>query len=246
MTASGALHFGRYAFPPNRLGYCGPADAGALLQRLAEGCADRGLVELGRRFEGAFPYLRLIAASNHIEDPFDERVVEAYWTGNELLRRVEARSFHDSLEDRFKARMSGPAFGWLTGTLEAGAVPHHNFHVLEIYRRAGMAGDDRREPLLSVMDSCRISWGRVTEVTATKLAVARPPLVLRGHRLELGAPEAMAVEREAGGVGYTPGIRAGDWISIHWGWACEILSRRSLAQLQAATEGAVQRANLTL
>ena len=172
--------------------------------------------------------------------------MEAYWTGNEMLRRVDSRSFHRSLEDRFKARIGPSAFGWLTGPLEAGAVPHHNFHVLEIYRRAGMAGDDRREPVLSVMDSCRISWGRVTGLTPAGVVVARSPLVLRGNRLVLAPPEVVVVEREVGGVGYTADVRAGDWMSIHWGWACEVLSERSLAQLQAATRGALRRANLTL
>lgn len=58
---SGLLLFARYAYPPNSLGYCGSEDHAALMGYLREGRTDAGLAELARRFEGAYPYLRLIA-----------------------------------------------------------------------------------------------------------------------------------------------------------------------------------------
>ncbi len=86
-----ALLFGRYAFPPNQLGYCGAPDYLALFEYVAQHRADKGLIELERRFEGAYPYLQLIAQANGIPDPFDRRVVEAYWIGNACLDGVEPR-----------------------------------------------------------------------------------------------------------------------------------------------------------
>ena len=62
---------------------------------------DGGLTPLLRRFTGALPYLQLIARANAIADPFDARVVEAYWLGNELLDGVEVRQLYDSLLERF-------------------------------------------------------------------------------------------------------------------------------------------------
>src|SRR5262245_18200159 len=58
---SGAAMFARYAYPPNELGYCRPADSGAVLHYAAEGEADRGLAALARGFDGAWPYLELIS-----------------------------------------------------------------------------------------------------------------------------------------------------------------------------------------
>ena len=246
MTAAGALHFGRYAFPPNRLGYCGPEDSEELLQRLADAATDRGLLELERRFEGAFPYLQLIARANGITDPFDERVVSAYWLGNRLLQRVDPRPFHDSLRERFRGRMDARSFEWLTSGLHAGAVPHHNFHVFEVYRRAGLLNGDRAGPVLAVMDSCRISWGRVVEAESGRLLVARRPLVLRDGRLALGSPEIVGVERERGGIGYSVSVTVGDWVSIHWSWACEELPAAALGWLRRMTADAIARANRTL
>jgi hypothetical protein len=45
---------------------------------LIEDRADEGLRQLVLKFDGALPYLRLIAHANGVSDPFDRRVVEAY------------------------------------------------------------------------------------------------------------------------------------------------------------------------
>ena len=101
---SGALRFAAYAYPPNALGYCGPDASHQLLEQVAAGVDDPDLRRLARGFEGAWPYLELIAGANGIRDPLDPRVVEAYWVGNGLLDRVGPRLLGDSLEDRFRGR----------------------------------------------------------------------------------------------------------------------------------------------
>ena len=189
MTARGALLFGRYAFPPNQLGYCGPPDQQALLDHVAAGAPDEGLIDLERRFEGAYPYLLLIAHANGIADPFDERVVDAYWVGNSLLNRVPAGEFGASLKERFGPRMDARSFHWLTTKLTAGARPHHNFHVFDIYVRAGLMNDERAPIALELMDSCRVSWGRVVAVEGDELVVLKGS---RGVALERILPDLVA------------------------------------------------------
>ena len=73
----GPLLFARYAYPPNALGLCGSEESRALLEYGHAGASDEGLGELARAFEGAWPYLTLIAGANGIRDPLDARVVEA-------------------------------------------------------------------------------------------------------------------------------------------------------------------------
>jgi len=87
----GPLMFVRYAYPPNALGYCGPADFAAFREYAVAGVVDRGLVQLAQAFAGAWPYLELIATGCGIGDPLDRRVVEAYWVGNDLQATVEYR-----------------------------------------------------------------------------------------------------------------------------------------------------------
>lgn len=241
MSADGALRFGRYAFPPNRLGYCGPDDHDALLGYVATRRADPGLAELGRRFEGAYPYLQLIAGANGIADPFDPAVVDAYWIGNGLLRGIAPRAFHESLRRRFAWRMPARDFEWLAGKLDTGATPHHNFHVFEVYSRAGLRNGDGCGPVLEVMDSCRISWGEVAAVRAQALTVRRRPLVLQEGKLRLGPLSLVDVEAFA-----DAGARVGDRVSLHWGWACEVLRPGELTRLRAATSAALERCNQTL
>lgn len=203
-------------------------------------------MELERRFEGAYPYLCLIAEANGLADPFDERVVEAYWIGNQLLERVEARSLHDSLQARFAPRMPRREFAWLDTKVSHGARPHHNFHVFDVYARAGLMNDERAPIVLETMDSCRISWGRVETVQGASLVVRRRPLTLSDGKLALGPPEVKTVARQHDGLGFVDMIAPGDHVSVHWSWACDRLDERALAALQRNTERYLGLANLTL
>ena len=105
---NGPLLFARYAFPPNELGYCGPDDWASLVEYANSPdrpAVDGDIRRLGRAFDGAMPYLELIAETTGIGDPFDRRVVHAYWVGNPLLDQVPLLDFGNSLRDRFHGRM---------------------------------------------------------------------------------------------------------------------------------------------
>jgi hypothetical protein len=241
--SSGALLFGRYAFPPNRLGYCGPGEHEALFAYVSQQRADPGLVDLERRFEGAYPYLKLIAQANDIADPLDRRIVEAYWIGNRYLERVDGVPCSRLLDERSPAHLSGRKASWLAGGLAARARPHHLLTVFDIYMRAGMLRDARAAVVLRPMDSCRISWGEVVVVEGAELVVDRPPLVLRGAKLEIGAPEQVRVLRQIDGRGFTEQVRLGDHVSIHWNWACDVLSAAALRRLMRETQRALALVN---
>jgi Family of unknown function (DUF6390) len=232
--------FARYAFMPNRLTYCGGDDNRALFDYCLAGVTDPGLRGLLRKFTGAMPYLRLIAECNAILDPFDARVVEAYWLGNDLLQGVEARALYDSLRARFGRQMRARDFELVLGKAPAGAHPHHSFHVLEVCPRIGWP------QALSFMDHCRISWGKVVSLDGSMLTVEVMPLVIAGHRLALGAPEHRPVNREIDGGGFVNTARTGDWVSLHWGWPCQVLSPRQVAHLERWTRYHLDIVNETL
>ena len=101
-TVSGPTLFARFAYPLNALGYCGTDEHRTLLEYAASGAVDGDLRSLARGFDGAWPYLELIAAANGIGDPLDRRVVEAYWIGNDLLQRVPLSLLATSLQARFR------------------------------------------------------------------------------------------------------------------------------------------------
>lgn len=217
---SGMLRFVRYAFMPNRLRYCGGDDNRTLLDYASEGTVDGGLTPMLRRFTGAMPYLELIASANGIADPFDRRVVGAYWIGNALLDRVEVRQLYDDMLARFGSRLNGRMREIILGKAPAGARPHHSFHVLDIHSRIGELSHS-----METLDGCRVSWARVVAVDGAELVVDREPLQLSDGKLVLGPPRRERCLRQVeGGRGFADGASVGDWVSLHWGWVCEVLS----------------------
>jgi hypothetical protein len=240
-TLLGLLRFIHYGFMPNHLGYCGGDDNRELLEHAAAAVADRGLEPLLRKFTGALPYLKLIAGANDIADPFDERLVDAYWIGNELLERVEVRQLYDDLTSRFQKQLSPGVLKWVAGKAPAGARPHHNFHVFDVYSRAGEQGMS-----LEAMDACRVSWGSVTADLGAEVLVERQPLQLVEGKVALGPAALTVARRQLDGLGFVQRLEPGALVSLHWGWVCEQLSEQQLARLQHYTDHHLRLANQTL
>ena len=225
---------------PNHLGYCGGGHSEVLLEHAALGRPDARLAPLLARFSGAFPYLRTIAGANGIADPFDARVVEAYWLGNDLLERVEAAELNRSLEERFGRQLTGRVREEVLRKPVEGARPFHLFHVLDVYTRLESA-----EVGMAATDSCRISWGRVKGIDGAAVLVERQPLEWSGGKLALGAERSERALRQLSGLGFAEDLKVGDWVSLHWGWVCEVLDQRRLANLRRWSARHVELANRT-
>jgi hypothetical protein len=242
---SGPVLFARYAYGPNRFGYCGPDDADELLEAGAAG-QDRVLRDLARRFEGAYPYLALIARSNGLPDPLDRRVVEAYWLGNELLTSVHAGALGASLDERFRPRLRPEDWRWLATKPLSGARPVHAFHVLDVFPRVGLMRGGRVDGLLEVIDSCRIRWGRVVDRIGDQLVVSASRLELVDGRLRHTEPRIERVQACRDATGFIDGAAPGDVVSIHWSWACDRLTPRQLTGLVDWTDRQLAVANQTI
>jgi Family of unknown function (DUF6390) len=233
-AADGPLLFARYAYPPNELGYCGGDDHRALLEQTSAGVVDGGLRQALRAFEGAWPYLELIAAANGLDDPLDARVVEAYWLGSPLLERVGPALLGGSLDERFRHR-AGPSWPRLAEAIPNGALPHHSFHVLGVYPFVGLLRNGVVNEPLHVLDRCRIRWGRVVAVTGDRAVVQSQPLEWVGHRLVLGAVrDEVAVTGEET-MHLTRALAPGDWCSLHWDWVCDRLAPAQVRALRHYT-----------
>ena len=182
----GPLLFARFAFPPNRLGYCGPSDHQGLFEMATAAAPAAELAAMARAFEGAYPYLQLIAASNGIADPLDARVVEAYWVGSPLLDQVEMTAMGAALDERFRPRVASRTWSLLAEAVPAGAVPHHSFHVFGVYPWVGLIREGQVDQPLRVLDQCRIRWGVVRRVEGDQAVVSSRPLVWDGRALGYG------------------------------------------------------------
>lgn len=241
----GPLLFARFAFPPNRLGLCGPESGQSLPERVRTGRPDPELSRIAQQFEGAYPYLELIAAENGVADPLDARVVEAYWLGNDLLGQVGPRARHDDLTERFRPRTQPREWRWLEKKADSASRVHHSFHVLEILPRIGLIRGGLPPDLIGVLERCLVRPGRVVAVGAAGLEVELPPLELLDGRLRLGTPRPVHLPA-ANGEGFGDVLLPGDEVAIHWDRACGRLSPAQSARLMAVTQRNLTVANATL
>lgn len=233
VVTSGPVRFARFAFPPNRLGYCGPGDGGELAH-YTRGHEDPGLGDIAAGFDGAYPYLQLLAGCNHRHDPLDADVVEAYWIGNELLDGVSLHDFGNSIDDRFRRR-AGASWRQIEQGIPDG-VANHSYHVMNVMPWAGLMRDGVVDEPLRIIDRCRISWATVighvedaADGSEGRVLVRRVPLVWSGSRLLFGEPVVEALDSPFA-------VEPGDVVAIHWDWICERLDQRQLGWLQRVTQ----------
>jgi hypothetical protein len=241
----GPLLFARFAFPPNRLGLCGPESGLTLPERVKAGRSDPELSRIARGFEGAYPYLELIAAENDIADPLDARVVEAYWLGNDLLGRVGPRARHDDLTDRFRKRAAPREWRWLEAKADGPSAVHHSFHVLEILPRIGLIRGGLPPDLIGVLERCLVRPGRVASMSADSLDVELPGLELVDGRLRFSEPRLEHLPMAAGD-GFGDVLLPGDDVAIHWDRVCGRLTSTQAMRLAAVTDRNLAVANTTL
>jgi len=237
----GPLLFARYAYPPNALGLCGAEESRTLLEYGTANESDDGLAELAQAFEGAWPYLLLIAGANGIRDPLDARVVEAYWVGNDLLDRVSPHTLARHVEDRFKGRV-GRSWERIVDAVAAGAVPHHTFHVFAVYPWLGLLRTGDVAQPLSVLDRCRITPALVEAASGDSVTVLAPALRWDGRALRLGPWERRGARFEDGGLRFVV-PKTGDWVSLHWDFVCDTLSDAQAGALLRANEHALAAVN---
>ncbi len=247
---SGLLKCARYSLAPNQLHFCGPEKQVELLGYVSHDFADKGLGKILNQFDTLYKYLVFIASENGCKDPFDPRVVEAYWLGNDLLHKKNIRALASHLSDtlELKKKLTTKQFGRLL-MKTANGFPHHTFHVLNIYQRTGHLSISHT---LETMDNCRIGWGQVIgKETDTKKSLSRKisgpegsylyiktnPLIFENDKLKLGAQIIKQV------FSLIKNINVGDFVSFHWGVVCEQITKLQKQRLQYYTLQAIRLAN---
>lgn len=211
---------------PNKLEFCGPIKSFEVFADfLKTGNKEQEVRDLLTKFEGLYPYLKLIA-DKHSLDPFDERVVEAYWIGNELLDSFTI----DDLK-RFLPRLELPEK--LTIDLQDRvpvALPCHLFNVLFV----GVGRITGSVPTnVENMQKCMISWGKVIEVN--------DEIIVSGPVLEWNGKYVLSEKRRAISSLVKP--KVGDWIAIHWNEIVHILSDKQVENLEKYTRKIIAAVN---
>jgi len=242
---NGVLTCARYGFKPNQLNYCGPDRNRELLEYINSGlpsealAKDGGLELILKKFETVYPYLKLIAHSNKIENPFDKKVSNAYWIGNEMLTNSGAAKLYYHLADglNLKKKLLPEEVSVLKNKMAKGANPHHSFHVFNIWQRTGHTENPHT---LFTMDECRVGWGKVVAQAEKTITVVYEPLAFKDGKLAFAAPVAKNIFYELN----NQKVLSGDWISFHWSSFCEVLLPEDLKNLRYWTSINLELANI--
>jgi len=244
----GIILHAKHAFMPNSLGYCGPDDRGVILQHLEESKGGEDLTSTLKEFEAAYPFLRLIARTTG-KNPFDYAVPEAYWIGNSLLDRVPLADFHGFSHGELAGR-DRQEVKRVFRTVGTSARPHHTFYVMNTYASSSVRDgpslhNSSAKKISQLIDNCRISWGEVRGIGANTLQVAYRPVILEEGRLSLSEPRLKRVKynREVTPFG---GVKKGDIVSMHWDYACEVLTPRQFSNIRKYTDLDLESANRLL
>lgn len=231
-----------YGLIPNRLGFCGPKQE--LLKKFIIGqLSIPEIIPTLEKFEAAYAYYQLIAAKNRIASPFNKKVVEAYWLGNELLEKIATDDLRDFVIEKFSkpGLLSRKEAAARAKAIPEGAKPHHSFHVLVLGAVTGSIDFTGKTKL---KDVCRIGWGRVVKKPSakgqgSKLIVSYNPLVGK-KQLNLGQPikKELIWDKDI-----LPTVELGDWISFHWNFAIQILNEANIVNLYKYTQNTLNALN---
>lgn len=241
-ASPGERLFARYAYAPNELGYCGPAETAALFNLGVTGETTLDVAAIARRFSGAWPYAAVLAELAGIDNPLDARVMRAYWTGGPLLDTVDRSAFGVKLLEVLGPQ-AGHYWGHLTPALLPEAAPTHGFHVFGVYPWSRLLVAGAPEHPLRVLHNCRIRWGQVVAVDGEHVVVRSRRLAWDGAQLQLAAESEERVRMAVGGRGFVADPRPGDWLALHWDWVCERLTAADLEQLERETARQLQVTN---
>ncbi len=241
MNSQGLLLCSRYAVAPNFFGYCGPRENASLLDHLKEKVVDKEVSTILSQFETLFPYLRLISKENNIPDLFNQKVVEAYWIGNSLLDNISNRNYSYLLAEKLdlEKKMGTIKFQKVRSKiLTSKFYPHHAFHVFNIFKRTGHVNSNHT---IDTMDSCRIGWGKIImKSQSQKINVETKQLAINNERLSLSKPTVKELKVDFKGKSFMKNLKVGDWVSFHWGFVCDVLTKQQVGNLEFYTQKAIQ------
>ncbi|MFH1587507.1 MAG: DUF6390 family protein [Candidatus Diapherotrites archaeon] len=218
----------RYSYQPNKLNYCGPENAHEKLLNFVNNPVqeeEAEIVSLLKQFSALHPYLELIAQKNEIENEFDEKVINAYWTGNELLEH----EWGEDLRELLREKLTGPHLlpqkisEKLAAELPNGLLPHHSFNVLYVNFVT-----KKVSPIVQNLSNCLVKWGKVVDENELKAKTVK--LISENNEFKL-KEEIRKFENPFG----IP-LQKNDLISLHWGIAVEKIPETELKNLKKATQ----------
>ncbi len=174
-----------------------------------------------------FFFYQFIAHQNKISDPFNERVVRAYWLGNEFLKRVtkeEIKTF-----TLLKKEITHKKITALKLLELINGKPHHNFETLWLIKKNQFL----TERILQEITDCLVRPGKI-------IKQERNILFLETFRLNL-EEKKIVLKKEICKVdqGFLKDPKKEHLVAIHLSRAREKISKETFQNLLKITKEAI-------
>lgn len=195
-----------FAFKPNSLGYCGNENAQRIMYDCITNRQCKNVATEIRKFRVLNPYIQTIAQVTGY-DPFSYEVIEAYWLGNSLLRKIKPNHYQLLIENLRKQGVPQVLLHEVGGKIPKRFIPIHLFNILYI----GVGRATMSVPFnLNSINSCMIRTGKVHKVYSNKIKVE-----LTGINKDYELDHKIVVQH------YNPllagKIKDNDVVLAHWG-----------------------------
>jgi len=218
----------RLSLPPNSLGYCGQNSAPEKFKQcVITGPCDNIEQEL-EKFIVLNPYLETLAHITKLSK-FSYKTVEAYWLGNNELKKSKVQDYQRLLDNFVKQGVPEWFVAELRTKLPTVFIPHHLFQVLHV----GVGKASGSVPFnLETINNCMIRWGEVIDIKGNTLTANLNSLKKFGTGYSLIQKKCRARFIK----GFLPKLKLGDIVAVHWGQAVKILTPKEVAQLTFWTQ----------
>lgn len=221
----------RFSLPPNALGYCGKDSAPEKFKKCVIEGKCSGVSSEIKNFIVLNPYLKTIAEVTG-KDPFSYQVAEAYWLGNNLLKKFKPEHYKILLQNFKKQGIPN----WVTDELGEKKIkkfiPFHLFQILN----AGVGRTSVKDPYnLKMMNQCMVRWGKITKIGGEKVRVN-----LNSLKKESGKYKLVKIKEETMRLpNFTRSLKSGDVVAVHWGLIVKKLTQRELDNIKYWTKETV-------
>jgi len=206
----------RFSLITNSLGYCGRASAKTKLRKCILNGDCQGVCEEVKKFIPLYSYLTTIAEITGLS-PFSYEVIESYWIGNDLLRKVKPEDYNLLLENFEKQGVPDFLIEELRQNKPKVFIPTHLFQVLHV----GVGRATGSVPFnMDSINNCMIRWGEVEKINKNKINVNLNSLKKNGGNYKLiSKQEPINFDKEI-----TPNIKVHDIVAVHWKLPVKILN----------------------
>jgi hypothetical protein len=215
----------RFSLSPNSLGYCGLNSAGAKFQKCIKEGKCGGVRKEVKNFIVLHPYLRVLARITR-KSRFSYEVIEAYWIGNDLLRKAKPEDY--LLLIKYFEKQGVPAFfvDELKKKVPKVFIPNHLFQVLHV----GVGRVSGSVPFnIKTVNDCMIRWGKVEKITGKKAIISL-------NSLKKKTKNTYSLIKTRTKIPYklwlTKDLKIGDNVAVHWNLIVKILTKKEEENLK--------------